>query len=1173
MPLTKQQVSVNFQKGLDTKTDPWQVPIGNFLSLENSVFTKQGLLQKRNGFNQIGSLTNDNISNLTTYNNNLTAVGNSVYVYDLENQTFTAKGKYQPLEFNSIPMVNNNFSQSSIDTAINPNGVVCGVYYEANRTSKSYKYVIIDSITGQSLVSPTEIVPGGGSVYLPPRVVYFNNNFIVAFPVDTAGAYSIKFISINATSYAVSAAQTIAPVYTPATTGNGVNWDMAVTDTGVAVGYNVVGVGLRVAYILPALTPTAPTTISNIEFTAIGACSDNTNAYFAYYSKVTGNGYIVGVVYSSPTISTVFAPQNFVNIPLIISTVYLINVTCSVINSTISIIYEVQSPYNYYVFSNISNLYSNLIYKRTCSTSGVLGAAPSAPLFRGVGLQSKAMAVLDKNYFVCTFDDGPNSNKSLQPSYFLVNDSGEILSRFSYPNGIGYSYYNLSSINLTKYGAQTTAGSFTITNIADTSSLNVGDRIIGDNLPVNDVYITEILSTSSITVSRAATGTTPGGGVSYIYKNNIQFGYLKANKGVTYRAYSELEAATLTSYGSMLAKVELLKDTTQSSEIGKNLFSSGGFLWNFDGVSNTENNFLLFPSQIVVEGVTNSGAVTGSVTQQIYQYQVFYEWTDNQGNKNKSGTLNVTAPVYPLTTAGAALPNVTITGNLSIGSNVITNISTFTNIQTGMTVTNANIATGSAKILLINTSTNTITISQNATANAVAASLVCTAKTANVLYIPTLRLSYKTDVTITVYRYSPGNPVFSLVSDPLSPIYNDPSVDYVTFEDKKNDDDITGNQISYVGLGEQRNQAMPPCSAFTIFDNRLWAIDSENGNTLYYSKPVLEATPVEMYGLGTYFLTPNKTLQGNSGPIKALGALDDKLIIFKPNSIYYVNGTGPGASGTNSQYSEPILISSTIGSSNPNSIAVIPNGLMVQGNKGIWLLDRNLNTSYIGAPVESLTENAIVVSAQVIPKTNQVRFSLNTGITLMYDYYYNQWGTFTNIPLTDATIYQEAHTFINQEGQVCQETPNYYLDITNPVLMAFETNWFALGGLQGYQRAYFLFLLGKYKSPHKLGVQFAYDFNDGYSQTTYISPDNYASVYGADPIFGSNEFYGGPSPVEKWRIMLTKQKCDSVRLKVTEYYDPTYGVTAGQGLTLSGMNFIIGVKKGYGPISQFNTAG
>ena len=119
----------------------------------------------------------------------------------------------------------------------------------------------------------------------------------------------------------------------------------------------------------------------------------------------------------------------------------------------------------------------------------------------------------------------------------------------------------------------------------------------------------------------------------------------------------------------------------------------------------------------------------------------------------------------------------------------------------------------------------------------------------------------------------------------------------------------------------------------------------------------------------------------------------------------------------------------------------------------------------------------------------------------------------------------------------------------------------------------FLFLLGKYYSPHKLNVELSYDFNSSSTQSTLIYPDNFASIYGSDPYYGSNEFFGGPSQVEKWRIMLTKQKCDSVQIKISELYDPSFAVQAGQGLTLSGMNFIVGVKKGYGPISQFNTAG
>ena len=107
MSLQKQQVAVNFQKGLDTKSDPWQVPLGNFLELENSVFTKQGLLQKRNGFEQIGQINDDSVCAVTTFNNELTALGSSIYAYNQPNQTFTNQGNYFPIKFSNIPLISN----------------------------------------------------------------------------------------------------------------------------------------------------------------------------------------------------------------------------------------------------------------------------------------------------------------------------------------------------------------------------------------------------------------------------------------------------------------------------------------------------------------------------------------------------------------------------------------------------------------------------------------------------------------------------------------------------------------------------------------------------------------------------------------------------------------------------------------------------------------------------------------------------------------------------------------------------------------------------------------------------------------------------------------------------------------------------------------------------------
>lgn len=74
MALVKQNVDISFGKGLDTKTDPWRVAIGNFLSLENMVFTTAQRLTKRNGYGALKALP-ELATFVTTFNKNLTAVG------------------------------------------------------------------------------------------------------------------------------------------------------------------------------------------------------------------------------------------------------------------------------------------------------------------------------------------------------------------------------------------------------------------------------------------------------------------------------------------------------------------------------------------------------------------------------------------------------------------------------------------------------------------------------------------------------------------------------------------------------------------------------------------------------------------------------------------------------------------------------------------------------------------------------------------------------------------------------------------------------------------------------------------------------------------------------------------------------------------------------------------
>lgn len=592
-----------------------------------------------------------------------------------------------------------------------------------------------------------------------------------------------------------------------------------------------------------------------------------------------------------------------------------------------------------------------------------------------------------------------------------------------------------------------------------------------------------------------------------------------------------------------------------------------GFPVMFDGVKPVEHQFHVWPDAIEVS-TTNSG---GGLFAQQYFYQGIYNWTDGQGNPQYS------APSIPVAVTVSAGSGITFTSVFSSGVTSIT-VSSSTGLFIGQIITDT--TTGSniqANTKIISISGTTIGLSLP-TAGASASIPGDTLKTvdqgSNTIYFPTLRITDKTanKVRLNLYRWSTLNQNFYEVTSVQNPVLNDPMVDYVTIVDTLNDSQVVGNSLIYTTGGVVEDIAGPSFSICSMFDDRLWIVNNEDPFSMWYSKQVLEGTGVEFSDLFTYYVAPTQGAQGSTGPITALAPMDTELIMFKQDAMFYLNGAGPDNVGAGSTYSQPIYISSTVGCSNPNSIVQTDEGLMFQSDKGIWLLSRGLQPFYIGQEVERLVLGNIVTAANVIPETTQVRFILNTGITLMYDYLYKQWGWFTNTPGISATLYNGLHTYLDTFDRIVQETPGVYLDVSTPVLMSFMSNWIQLQGLSGYQRFLELQFLGTYISPHTLNVEFGYDFGP-LSEQAEIEPINYTGTYGSDALFGQTSPYGGPGNFEQWRVQNATQQCQSFQVSIQEVYDETKGVPAGAGLTLSAFTAIVGVTRGYRPVKASTTVG
>ena len=1024
MTLQKMGVDVSFAQGLDTKTDAKRVPTGGFVSLQNTIFNKGGLLQKRNGYAALSALPDSTYSYLTTLNGNLTAIGQNIAAYTAGNATWISKGNLQPVSLKTLPVLRNNLNQTVVDAAIGPNGLVCTVYLETDGTTTTNKYAISDSVTGQNIVAPTVIPVASGVVSGGMRVFVLANNFILVFTNTIAGTPHLQYVAIGCYSPTVVGGNVdLASSYDPATT---LAWDGVVVGTQLYIGYNTTsgGQSVKITSLTSSFILASPVVFSGSIATMVSMCADDVEAtpiiYCSFYDAGSSTGYTCAI---DQNLNVVLAPVE------IIATGTFLNLTSEAQNGVATIFGEVANT------DTTTGLACNFIDSVTVTQAGVVGSPIT--VVRSVGLASKAFIINGVLYFLGIY------SSTYQPTYFLINGSTStdaapvIAAKLAYQNGGGYLTKGLPGISIS--------------------------------------------------------GTTAS--FPYLIKDLIQ----AVNKGTSVPAGSQVNGI-YSQTGINLASLTFGTDGLDTSEIGNDLHITGGFLWMYDGYIPVEHNFFLYPdvNQTTPTDIALWSATGGSMAAQpdgttninAYFYQFTYEWTDNAGNAFRS------APSIPVA--------VTTTGALSTGS-----------------VT---------------------------------------------LNIPTLRLTMKTanPVKVVVYRWSVAQPSYYQATSITAPVLNNTTADYVTFVDTSADATILGNNLLYTTGGVIEDVNAPASDLLTIFDTRLWLVDAEDRNLLWFSKQVIEATPVEMSDLFTIYIPPTTATQGSTGPITAISVLDDKLIIYKQNAILYINGSGPDNTGANNQYSPPIFVTSTVGCANQTSIVLMPDGLMFQSDKGIWLLNRGISTSYIGAPVEAFTQGATVTSAVNVPETNQVRFTLDTGITLMYDYYYGVWSTFTGVPAIGSCIFQGVHTYIDIYGSTFQETPALYLDGSTPTLMQFKTGPLRLGDLQNYQRAYFFYLLGTYISPHKLVVNLYYDYSTSPSQTIVLQPQNFAPAYGSQPGPYGQGAYGASSngygDLEQFRVFLQQQRCQAVAIEVQEIFDPSFAVAAGAGLTLSGINILLGFK-------------
>lgn len=203
----------------------------------------------------------------------------------------------------------------------------------------------------------------------------------------------------------------------------------------------------------------------------------------------------------------------------------------------------------------------------------------------------------------------------------------------------------------------------------------------------------------------------------------------------------------------------------------------------------------------------------------------------------------------------------------------------------------------------------------------------------------------------------------------LAPLYNGTANLQYTDETPDAVGDITldTSTVLYTTGGILDNVIPPTAAMQCIHWQRLWIVDETLVNIWFTKQIQTGDTPAFNEALTISY--------PDGGDITAIIGMDDKLVIFKLNSISVVYGQGPADNGQGSDLTQPQPIATDQGAIDWRSVVLFPGGLFFQSRTGLYVLDRSLQVSWVGKDVtDLLAQYPTVLSSTLVPSATQVRF-------------------------------------------------------------------------------------------------------------------------------------------------------------------------------------------------------
>lgn len=1184
MTLAKQSFPISLAGTLDTKTDSKIIQPGNFLVLENAVFTRPGSLVKRNGLDLLSQTVdysdaqiNQGQATSVFQDQLLLFTGEKAYSRLSHNTKWTDKGAASSIINDNYQIISNGYSQSNPDSNKIDN-VEC---YAWSDSRGGVRYSILDSTTGNFIVADQILYATGTK----PKVMFLEANaalgtasqFVIVFAVDN-NLYIARIFS-NTLS--------LAPVITPI--ANDVYYSLPSSGPAFEQIYDVCHC-LSKQYIADNLTATtnhlliaygAFGTNGPLSTPSIIQINPNNSALLHSASAGVAEAPVKQVsITPFPDMSTNVTAQNgatgivlwtqgndlkigkiltsfpmFVIEDLVTPEFFDLSKLVNLAMIWDSLTYNAQIGFKlFFEFSAEDNAtlqycVSGDLQVLITESEMIAAAIDNLVVKKGIGLYSKPYIHNHKPYIMTIHES------TYQSTYFVTSDVLEVISKVNQTLAGGLRKSQLAEVSLDQY----------IYGNSVTSLLVAGPT-------TNFFSVTTPVGNGKFSISTMKKGKLES-------ENNTIFTLL----GITKSALD------------MISPNHFISVT-----INENLYVVGGVLQNYDGNKFTEAGFHLYPENLEVSFskfvISTLSLGTPTVAQSTALFTIpanrlrpgdyftvssannaarYYFWFNIDGigsDPSVSGMspIRVNLQSYMTDVQVATLIQLSFASAPEFSVNRSTSILEITNIAPGVS---SGVLPGSVGIGNVQPGTysyiaiwkyidNAGRIHRSTTSIPIQAIVPPGSSTSVSITVPLLSPTAKDNVILEVYRTQSLGDLYYRVTSIEKPVFNiqnqDINLTKITFIDTLSDAEMSANELLYTTGGVLDNDSPPPCSLITVFKNRLFIAGLDNPNLIQYTKIIDPSDKQFIAGFSDYLSVETDT---RGGDITALASMDDNLIIFKETQIFYLSGDGPTNTGEGG-FGDPQLISTDVGCNNPNSVVLTPTGLLFKSPKGIYQLSRDLSVTYIGAAVERY--NDLTISSSILLNSkNQVRFLTEESNALVYDYYVQKWTTFTNYAGVDCDIYNGKFTMLRANGQSFQENDDSYQDQTSlntyqHIPLTLETANISTAGMIGFQRIYRILFLGEYKGGHAAKASLAYDFDPAFTaEINFDATDVVGSnTFGAATPFGSDPVFGGYYRPYMFRAHIKQQKCTSIRIRFEDVQLENFN----EGLTLSSIVLEVGIK-------------